>query len=69
MKTTQEILSYLKSRKEYYIREIDYYNEIINDLNFNSNDYHLYSLLKQMDKDYIFLIDQILEFINELEVK
>lgn len=69
MNTTQEILSYLKSRKEYYIREIDYYNEIINDLNFNSNDYHLYSLLKQMDKDYIFLIDQILEFIKELETK
>lgn len=69
MKTKQEILDYLNWRKEYYQNNILRYNEILAHLNFNSNDYIMYDLLRKMDKKDLNVINEILDFINEKEDK
>ena len=64
MKTKQEILDYLNSRKELYQRNILWYNAQLAYLEFNSNDYIMYDLMRKMERAHLYTINDILEFIN-----
>ena len=64
MKTKQEILDYVNFRKEYYQRNIRWYNERLADLNFDSNDYMMYDLMRKMEIAHLYAINDLLDFIN-----
>ena len=64
MKTKQEILDYVNFRKEYYQRNILWYNERLADLNFDSNDYMMYDLMRKMEIAHLYAINDLLDFIN-----
>ena len=64
MKTKQEILDYLNSRKELYQRNILWYNAQLAYLEFGTNDYIMYDLLRKMEIAHLYTINDILEFIN-----
>ena len=64
MKTKQEILNYLNSRKEIYQRNILWYNAVLAPLKLDSNDYIMYDLMRKMERAHLYAINDILEFIN-----
>ena len=64
MKTKQEILDYLNSRKEIYQRNILWYNAVLAPLKLDSNDYTMYDLMKKLEIAHLYAINDILEFIN-----
>ena len=64
MKTKQEILDYLNSRKEIYQRNILWYNAVLAPLKLDSNDYTMYDLMKKFEIAHLYAINDILEFIN-----
>ena len=67
MKTKQEILDYVNFKKEYYQRNILWYNERLSHLNFDSNDYMMYDLMRKMEIAHLYAINDLLDFINEKE--
>ena len=64
MKTKQEILDYLNSRKELYQRNILWYNAECVYLEFDSNDYIMYDLMRKMERAHLYVINDLLNFIN-----
>ena len=67
MKTKQEILDYVKSRKEYYEKEINWCKEKISNAEFNSNDYKVYDWLIDEDLKRLNVVNDLLDFIYEGE--
>ena len=67
MKTKQEILDYLNFRKEYYERNILFYKEKLAYLDFDSNDYMMYDLMRKMEIAHLYTVNEILDFINGKE--
>ena len=67
MKTKQEILDYLKDRKEQYQKNILWYNAELVYLDFDSNDYIMYDLMKKMERAHLYVINDLLDFINGKE--
>ena len=67
MKTKQEILDYVNFRKEYYQRNILWYNERLAHLNFDSNDYMMYDLMRKMEIAHLYAINDLLDFINDIK--
>ena len=68
MKTTQEILDYVKSRKEYYDKEINWCDEKISNADYNSNDYKVYDWLKDQYLVRLHIINELLDFIYERDI-
>lgn len=69
MKTKQEILNYLNLMKGKYEENIIRYDEILNNLDLKSNDYKMFDLMKKKDKEHLYQINNLLDFINEKEDK
>lgn len=69
MKTKQEILDYLKSRKEYYEKQLNWCKEFITNLDFNSTNYRSYKWLIGDYQSRLDVINEILDFINGKEDK
>lgn len=67
MKTKQEILDYLKDRKEQYQKNILWYNAELVYLDFDSNDYIMYDLMRKMERAHLYVINDLLDFINGKE--
>ena len=67
MKTKQEILDYLNSRKEQYQKNILWYNAECVYLDFDSNDYIMYDLMRKMERAHLYVINDLLDFINGKE--
>ena len=67
MKTKQEILDYVKSRKEYYDKEINWCDEKISNADYNSHDYKVYDWLKDQYLVRLHIINELLDFIYEEE--
>ena len=66
MKTKQEILDYLKSRKEYYEKQVNWCKEFIINLDLNSIDYKSY---KWLIGDYESRLDVINDLLNSIYEK
>lgn len=64
MKTKQEILDYVKSRKEYYENEINWCQKKLDAAAFNSNDFKVYQWLNSEYLTRLNVINDILNFIN-----
>ena len=67
MKTKQEILDYLNSRKEQYQKNILWYNAECVYLDFDNNDYIMYDLMRKMERAHLYVINDLLDFINGKE--
>ena len=67
MKTKQEILDYLKDRKEQHQKNILWYNAELVYLDFDSNDYIMYDLMRKMERAHLYVINDLLDFINGKE--
>ena len=67
MKTKQEILDHLNSRKEQYQKNILWYNAECVYLDFDSNDYIMYDLMRKMERAHLYVINDLLDFINGKE--
>ena len=61
MKTKQEILDYLKDRKEYYEKQVNWCKEFIINLDLNSINYKSY---KWLIGDYESRLDVIINLLN-----
>ena len=66
MKTKQEILDYLKSRKEYYEKQVNWCKEFIINLDLNSINYKSY---KWLIGDYESRLDVINDLLNSIYEK
>lgn len=66
MKTKQEILDYLKSRKEYYENQVNWCKEFITKLDFNSINYKSY---KWLITDYESRLDVVNDLLNNIHEK
>ena len=66
MKTRQEILDYLKDRKEYYEKQINWCKEFITNLDLNSINYKSY---KWLIGDYESRLDVINDLLNSVYEK
>ena len=66
MKTKQEILNYLKSRKEYYEKQVNWCKEFIINLDFNSINYKSY---KWLISDYESRLDVVNDLLNSIYEK
>lgn len=66
MKTKQEILDYLNSRKEYYENQLNWCKEFIIKLDFNSTDYKAY---KWLIGDYESRLDVVNDLIYHICIK
>ena len=67
MKTKQEILDYLKDKKEAYQKNIQWYNAELVYLDFDSNDFMMYDLMRKMEIAHLYTVNEILDFINGKE--
>ena len=67
MKTKKEILDYLNLMKGKYEDNILRYEEILNHLDLKSNDYKMFDLMKKKDKEHLYAINNLLDFINGKE--
>ena len=67
MRIKKEILEEVEWRKEYYENSIKRYKEIIPTYNFNSDEYKVYVMLKQIEESKLEVINDLLEFINQKE--
>ena len=65
MKTKKEILDYVKSRKEYYEKEINWAQEKLLDPNINSNDYKVYDWIIGEYEARLEVVNDFLNFIYE----
>ena len=63
MKTKQEILDYVKSRKEYYEKEINLAQEKIENASYNSNDFKVYQWLIS---DYLARLDVVNDILDTI---
>ena len=63
MKTKQEILDYLKARKEYYQWQINWCKDFISTLDLNSINYKTY---KWLISDYESRLDVIQDLLNAI---
>lgn len=66
MKTKQEILDYLKDRKEYYQCQINWCKDFITKLDLNSINYKSY---KWLISDYESRLDVIQDLLNAISEK
>lgn len=66
MKTKQEILDYLKDRKEYYEKQVNWCKEFITNLDLNSINYKSY---KWLIGDYESRLDVINDLLNSVYEK
>ena len=66
MKTKQEILDYLKDRKEYYEKQVNWCKEFIINLDLNSINYKSY---KWLIGDYESRLDVINDLLNSIYEK
>lgn len=66
MKTKQEILDYLKDRKEYYEKQVNWCKEFITNLDLNSINYKSY---KWLIGDYESRLDVINDLLNSIYEK
>ena len=66
MKTKQEILDYLKDRKEYYEKQVNWCKEFISNLDLNSINYKSY---KWLIGDYESRLDVINDLLNSIYEK
>lgn len=66
MKTKQEILDYLNSRKEYYENQVNWCKEFIINLDFNSTNYKAY---KWLISDYQSRLDVVNDLIYHICIK
>lgn len=64
MKTKKEIVDYLNLRKEQYQKNILWYNAECVYLAFDSNDYIMYDLMRKMERAHLYVINDLLDFIN-----
>ena len=64
MKTKDEILDYVKSRKEYYEKEMNWCQEKIDNAALYSNDFKVYQWLNSEYLARLNVINDILDFIN-----
>ena len=67
MKTKQEIVDYLNLRKEQYQKNIVWYNAECVYLDFDSNDYIMYDLMRKMERAHLYVINDLLNSIYEKE--
>ena len=67
MRTKQEILDYLKSRKEYYEKEINWSQEKLDDSALNSNDFKVYQWLISDYLARLDVVNDILDYVFEKE--
>lgn len=67
MKTKEEILDYVKSRKEYYEKEMNWCQEKIDNAAFNSNEFKVYQWLNSEYLTRLIVINDLLNFIYEKE--
>ena len=67
MKTKQEILDYLKSRKEYYEKEINWCQEKIDNASYDSNDFKVYQWLMSDYSVRLDVVNDLLKSIFEKE--
>ena len=67
MRTKQEILEEVEWRKEFYENSIKRYKEIMNSLDFKSDEYKVYLWLKQNEETRLEVINHLLSFIYEKE--
>ena len=63
MKTKQEILDYVKSRKEYYEKEINWCQEKLENASYNSDDFKVYQWLMS---DYLARLDVVNDIFNTI---
>ena len=66
MKTKQEILDYLKDRKEYYEKQVNWCKDFIKKLDLNSINYKTY---KWLISDYESRLDVIQDLLNAISSK
>ena len=66
MKTQQEILAYLKTRKEYYEGQVNWCKDFIKKLDLNSINYKTY---KWLISDYESRLDVIQDLLNAISAK
>ena len=66
MKTQKEILDYLKSRKEYYEKQVNWCKEFIINLDCNSINYKSY---KWLITDYESRLDVVNDLLNSIQEK
>ena len=63
MKTKQQILDYVRSRKEYYEKEINWAQEKIENASYNSNDFKVYQWLIS---DYLARLDVVNDILDTI---
>ena len=63
MKTQQEILDYLKARKEYYEGQVNWCKDFISNLDLNSINYKCY---KWLISDYESRLDVVNDLLNSI---
>ena len=64
MKTKQEVLDYVKSRKDFYEKEINWCKDFISKLDLNSINYKTY---KWLISDYESRLDVIQDLLNAIK--
>ena len=67
MKTKQEVLDYVKSRKEFYEKEINWCDGKLTNPYINYNDWKVYDWLKSGYESRLEVINDLLHFIYEKE--
>lgn len=71
MKTKKEILKgildYLNSSKEKYQNNLHRYNEILDNLSHDSNDYKTYYMLRELDKTLLDIVNDEIDYFNKKE--
>lgn len=65
MKTKQEVLDYVKSRKEFYEEEINWCDGKLTDPHINNNDWKVYDWLKTGYESRLEVITDLLYFIYD----
>ena len=61
------VADYLKDKKEAYQKNIQWYNAELVYLDFDSNDFMMYDLMRKMEIAHLYTVNEILDFINGKE--
>lgn len=67
MKTKKEILDDLNSSKEKYQNNIHRYNEMLDYLSHDSNDYKIFYMLRELDKYLLDIVNDEIDYFNRKE--
>ena len=67
MKTKKEVLDYVKSRKEFYEKEIKWCEEKLTNPYINYNDFKVYDWMKTEHESRLEVINDLVNFIYDKE--